>query len=230
MSPPTGGGRAPGVGVDDQRFPTRSLFVSRYLEQLDCRKLDLLVPPLCGSVRAGDQLHPVDPTEVAIDEGVARMRAVLRAHGQAEVSFGVVVPQARLEVGVLVVARGWRSMTTRSTTQRVARRLAGRFQGRAGRPARTPPARPPRRPAVARRIAVPMPSRSHSRSCVHEPPNQREATISTSPPRAAAAACSKVTTGRSTPPAGPAPRGRPRRPPKLWITLGDRVPGLRCAI
>jgi hypothetical protein len=132
MSPPTGGGRAPGVGVDDQRFPTRSLFVSRYLEQLDCRKLDLLVPPLCGSVRAGDQLHPVDPTEVAIDEGVARMRAVLRAHGQAEVSFGVVVPQARLEVGVLVVARGWRSMTTRSTTQRVARRLAGRFQGALG--------------------------------------------------------------------------------------------------
>jgi ABC-type protease/lipase transport system fused ATPase/permease subunit len=62
----------------------------------------------------------VDPTEVAIDEGVVRFRAVLRAHGQAEVSFGVVVPRARLEVGVLVVARGWRSMTTRSTTQRVA--------------------------------------------------------------------------------------------------------------
>jgi len=75
------------------------------LEQLDCCKLDLLVPPLCGSVRAGDQPHPVDPTEVAIDEGVARLRAVLRAHGQAEVLFGVVVPRARLEVGVLVVAR-----------------------------------------------------------------------------------------------------------------------------
>jgi hypothetical protein len=30
MSPPMGGGRAPGVGVDDQRFLTRSLFVSRY--------------------------------------------------------------------------------------------------------------------------------------------------------------------------------------------------------
>ena len=52
-----------------------------------------------------------------------------------------------------------------------------------------------------------MPSRSHNRFCVHAPPNQREATISTSPPRAAAAACSGVTTGRSTPPAGPAPRG-----------------------
>ena len=34
--------------------------------------------------------------------------------------IGVVFPRARLEVGVLVVARGWRSMTTRSTTQRVA--------------------------------------------------------------------------------------------------------------
>ena len=37
-----------------------------------------------------------------------------------------------------------------------------------------------------------MPSRSHNRSCVHAHPNQREATISTSPPRAAAAACSWV--------------------------------------
>ena len=43
------------------------------------------MPPLRGSVRAGDQPHPVDPTEVAVDEGVARLRAVLRAHGQAEV-------------------------------------------------------------------------------------------------------------------------------------------------
>ena len=74
-----------------------------------------------------------------------------------------------------------------------------------------------------------MPSRSQSRSCVHEPPNQREATISTSPPRAAAAACSGVTTGRSTPPAGPAPCGRPTRPPKLWITLATEFPVCGCA-
>jgi hypothetical protein len=38
MSPPTGGGPASGVGVDDQRFLTRSLSVEA-LEQLDCRKL-----------------------------------------------------------------------------------------------------------------------------------------------------------------------------------------------
>jgi hypothetical protein len=78
------------------------------------------------------------------------------------------------------VARGWRSMMT-------ARPPSGSppacwpVPGRAGRPARTPPARPPRRPVVASRIAAPMPSRSHNRSCVHAPPNQREATISTSP-------------------------------------------------
>ncbi len=71
-----------------------------------------------------------------------------------------------------------------------------------------------------------MPSRSHNRSCVHAPPNQREATISTSPPRAAAAACSGVTTGRSTPPAGPAPRGRPGRPRSCGSRWSSRSAGV----
>ena len=65
-----------------------------------------------------------------------------------------------------------------------------------------------RRPPDRRADAQPLPQ-PILRPCATQP---REATISTSPPRAAAAACSGVTTGRSTPPAGPAPRGRPGRP------------------
>ena len=106
MSPPT-----EAVGPARRRrgrsaLPDALTLRVEVLEQLVCRKLDLLVPRLRGSVRAGDQPHPVDPTEVAIDEGVARLRAVLRAHGQAEVSFGVVVPRARLEVGGELVVIG----------------------------------------------------------------------------------------------------------------------------
>jgi hypothetical protein len=141
------------------------------LEQLDCRKLDLLVPPLCGSVRAGDQPHPVDPTEVAIDEGVAHFRAVLRAHGQAEVSFGVVVPRARLEVGVLVVARGWRSMTTRSTTQRVAAGLLAGSRARGATSAnttRSATSTSSRRPPDRRADAQPLPQ-PILRRCVTQP-------------------------------------------------------------
>jgi hypothetical protein len=116
-------------------------------------------------------------------------------------------------------------MTTRTTTQRVA---AGLLAGSSVRWAtganttRSVTSTSGRRPPDRRADAQPLPHRS----CVHAPPNQREATISTSPPRAAAA-CSGVTTGRSTPPAGPAPRGRPGRPPEVVGHLGDRVPGLR---
>src|SRR6185437_10179257 len=82
MSPPT-----EGVGQARRRrgrsaLPAALTLRVEVVEQLVCHKLDLLVPRLRGSVRAGDQPHPVDPTEVAVDEGVARLRAVLRAHGR----------------------------------------------------------------------------------------------------------------------------------------------------
>lgn len=73
-------------------------------------------------------------------------------------------------------------MTTRSTTQRVAARLLAGSRARWATSANTTSSATSTA-AVARRIAAPMPSRSHNRSCVHAPPNQREATISTSPPR-----------------------------------------------
>jgi hypothetical protein len=80
-----------------------------------------------------------------------------------------------------------------------------------------------RRPPDRRADTQPLPQPI----CVHAPPNQREATISTSPPRAAAAACSGVyyreidATSRAS---------------AAWSTwpasevvdhLGDRVSGLR---
>jgi hypothetical protein len=37
-----------------------------------CCELDLLVPPLGGTVVAGDQPHPVQTAEVAVDKRVAR--------------------------------------------------------------------------------------------------------------------------------------------------------------
>lgn len=122
MSPPTEAVRQARRRRGRSALPAALTLQVEVLEQLVCRMLDLLVPRLRGSVRAGDQPHPVDPTEVAVDEGVARLRAVLRAHGQAEVPFGVVLPRVRLEVGVLVAARGWRSMATRSATSASSRR------------------------------------------------------------------------------------------------------------
>src|SRR5215471_18592859 len=139
MSPPT-----EAVGQARRRrgrpaLPAALTLRVEVLEQLVCRKLDLLVPRLRGSVRAGDQPHPVDPMEVAVDEGVAR----LRAHGQAEMPFGVVVPRVRLEVGVLVAARGWRSMATRSATSASSRRPPDR---RADAQPLPQPIQPPSRP------------------------------------------------------------------------------------
>ena len=47
----------------------------REVGALDCRKFDLLVPPLCGSVRAGDQSHPtVARSRDHLGDGVAGLR------------------------------------------------------------------------------------------------------------------------------------------------------------
>jgi hypothetical protein len=47
-----------------------------------CCEFDLLVPPLRGTVVAGDQPHPVQTAEVAVDERVARLRLLGRALGR----------------------------------------------------------------------------------------------------------------------------------------------------
>jgi hypothetical protein len=168
----------------------------------------------------------VDPTEVAIDEGVARLRAVLRAHGQAEVSFGVVVPRARLEVGVLVVARGWRSMTTRSITQRVAAGLLAGSRARWATSANTTRSatstssrRPPDRRADARPLPQPI-----LRPCATQPARGDDLDL-TAPGGGRGLlrghyreidATSRASAARSTWSA-----------PAVVDHLGDRVPGLR---
>ena len=119
-------------------------------------------------------------------------------------------------------------MTTRSTTQRVAARLLAGSRARWATSANTTSSATSTA-AVARRIAAPMPSRPHNRSCVHAPPNQREATISTSPPRGGGRgllrghyreidATSRASAARSTWSA-----------PKLWITLATEFPVCGCA-
>src|SRR5207248_10213148 len=76
MSPPT-----EAVGQARRRrgrsaLPAALTLRVEVLEQLVCRKLHLLVPRLRGSVRAGDQPHPVDPTEVAVARKVVGLRRV----------------------------------------------------------------------------------------------------------------------------------------------------------
>ncbi len=49
------------------------------LQELVCCELGLLLPPLRGAVVAGDQPHPVQTAEVAIDERVVCLRLLGRA-------------------------------------------------------------------------------------------------------------------------------------------------------
>jgi hypothetical protein len=72
------------------------------LQELVRCELDLLVPPLRGSVVAGDQPHPVQTAEVAVDERVARLRLLGHALGDAEMPGGVLVPGVRLQERVLL--------------------------------------------------------------------------------------------------------------------------------
>src|SRR6266508_4621174 len=72
------------------------------LQELVCCKLDLLVPPLRGTVVVGDQPHPVQTAEVAVDKRVARLRLLGRTLGEAEMPGGVFVPGVRFEEFVLL--------------------------------------------------------------------------------------------------------------------------------
>src|SRR3954464_16034834 len=76
------------------------------LEQVVRDELDLLVTPFRGAVMAGDDPHAVQAAEVAVDEGVPRLGAVVRALGEPEVPRGVFVPRVPGQVGVLVLGGG----------------------------------------------------------------------------------------------------------------------------
>jgi hypothetical protein len=66
-------------------------------------QLDLLVPPLRGPVVAGEQPHPVQTAEVAVDKRVARLRLFGRALGEAEMPGGVLL---RIEEEFFATTRG----------------------------------------------------------------------------------------------------------------------------
>ena len=65
-------------------------------------KLDLLMPPLRGTVVAGDQPHPMHAPEVAVDERIPRLRLLGRALGETKMPSRVLLPRVRLEERVLL--------------------------------------------------------------------------------------------------------------------------------
>src|SRR5206468_242038 len=84
------------------------------LQELVCRELDLLVPPLRGPVVAGDQSHPMETAEVAVDKRVARLRLLRGALGQAEMPGGVFLPGMRLQERVLLPCARLHVLPTRA--------------------------------------------------------------------------------------------------------------------
>src|SRR5665647_3194484 len=83
--------------------------------------------------------------------------------------------------------------------------------------------------AASRRVAAPIPKRSHNRSKVQAPPTRRESRTSTSTSWAAATACSGVRkreiedTSRAR-----ASRSTVSARPKLWITFATGLPVSGC--
>ena len=65
-------------------------------------ELDLLVAPLGRAVDAGDETVAVHTPEVAVDEGMARLRFVCGTFRQAQMPLPVLVPGVGLEKGVFV--------------------------------------------------------------------------------------------------------------------------------
>jgi hypothetical protein len=54
------------------------------LEKVVGCQFDVFVPPLRRAVYAGDQSGAMDSPQVAIDEGVARLRVIGGTYGQTE--------------------------------------------------------------------------------------------------------------------------------------------------
>src|ERR1700712_662937 len=71
--------------------------VVEVLQKIVCRQFDVLVAPLGSPVLTGDEAHPVQAPEVAVDEGVAPLGLVGCPIREAEVPRAVLVPRVRLE-------------------------------------------------------------------------------------------------------------------------------------
>ena len=63
------------------------------------RQLDLLVAPFGRPVVTGDDPGPMHAAEVAVDEGVPRLRLVGRALGEAQMPGRVLLPAVALQEG-----------------------------------------------------------------------------------------------------------------------------------
>jgi hypothetical protein len=88
-----------GLGPD---FETRSgAGLVEQLQQLVRGELDVLVPPLGCPVVAGDEPHPMQATEVAVDKRVPRFGLLRCTVGEAEMPLRVLVPAVRGEERVL---------------------------------------------------------------------------------------------------------------------------------
>jgi hypothetical protein len=68
------------------------------LQQVVCGEFDLLVPPFGGAVNGCDQRGSVDPSQVAVDEGVPGLGFVGGAGGEAEMPGRVLLPGVLVEV------------------------------------------------------------------------------------------------------------------------------------
>src|SRR6266545_6044482 len=95
------GGLSRGADARSAALSSGALSVEVLQKLVRCQ-LDLLVPPLRGTVVAGDQPHPVQAAEVAVDKRVARLRLLGRALGEAEMPGGVLLPGVRLQERVLL--------------------------------------------------------------------------------------------------------------------------------
>jgi hypothetical protein len=73
------------------------------LQQTMNGALDVLVPPLGGTLDAGDQTGTVQSSKISVHKGIPRFRLVRCTLGQSEMPPCVLVPGVRLEVGVLRV-------------------------------------------------------------------------------------------------------------------------------
>src|SRR6478752_1614851 len=80
--------------------------VVEVLQEIVGCQLDFLVSPLGRSVVAGDEPHPVQPAEVAVDERVPSLGLITGLLGNGEVPLPVLLPVVVGEERVLVVGRG----------------------------------------------------------------------------------------------------------------------------
>src|SRR6185437_4243980 len=83
--------------------PHSECFAVQALQQVVGGEFDLLVPPFGRPVETGDDAHPVQPLEIAVDECVPGLGVIAGTVGEPEMPAGVFLPGVRLQEGVLLL-------------------------------------------------------------------------------------------------------------------------------